>query len=111
LDGNDLRDFRNVVSKISLDALLQSHVAAGAPVTGAVKSDLHNALARYINQFDISAIGLHGRTNQVDDALNFLAHRLFAGGFGSGCRHRFISSIIDANDNSSKSRLLVGYPL
>jgi hypothetical protein len=78
LDGNDLRDFRNVVSKISLDPLLQSHVTARTAMARSMKPNLHHALPGDINQFDVSAIGLHSRPDQVDDILNPLAHGWFA---------------------------------
>jgi hypothetical protein len=66
-----------VVSKISLDPLLQSHMAARTAMARAVKANLHNALTGNIDQFDISAISLDGWTDQVDDALHLLADGRF----------------------------------
>ena len=59
-------------------------VALGQPDARAVETDLHNPAGRHVDQLDVAAIGLNGRANEVDDALDFLAQRRGVGGFTGG---------------------------
>src|SRR2546430_7503019 len=81
-DRDDRGDFGDFFAKVALDPHLQGHGAAGTAVTGAVETDLHDAVGGDVHKLDVAAVGLDGRADQVDHALHFLTDRLWLRGSG-----------------------------
>src|SRR5262245_43628990 len=81
-DGDDLGDFGHLFADVAFDAHLQGHGAAGAPVAGAVEADLHHTVGGHIDEFDVPAVRLHGRSDQVDDVLHLFLQRRRGGSSG-----------------------------
>jgi hypothetical protein len=73
-DRDDSRYLRNFFPQVAFNSHVESHVAAGATLAGAVKTDLHFAFRSDINEFDIAAISLYRRANEVDYTLNAFSH-------------------------------------
>jgi hypothetical protein len=67
---------------------MKRHVATRTTQARPVKADVYHAIRRDIDEFDIAAIGLHGRPNQVDHILHPLANGL---GIFGGRAHQAIS--------------------
>lgn len=76
INGDDLGDLGDMFTQIAFDAMMQGHGAAGAAVTGAVEADADGAVFFDIDKFDISAVGLNRRTDEIEHFLDPLADRL-----------------------------------
>lgn len=61
-------DFRDVQSQIPFDSHLERHFAGGATHASAVETDANGAGDGQFDQFEIAAVGLDGRADQVDHA-------------------------------------------
>src|SRR4051794_18766045 len=70
IDRHDLRHFRNLLANVPFNSMLQRHMAAWTAEARAVETNTDQAVGLHINQFDIAAVGLNRRANQVDDRLN-----------------------------------------
>src|SRR5688572_19340107 len=68
--------FRHAFAEVAFDALVERHAAAGTAVAGAVEADLDLPVGIDVDQLDVAAVSLHGGADQVDHALDPLAHRL-----------------------------------
>jgi hypothetical protein len=71
--GHNLSHLGDLLAKISLDPMLQGHVAAGASDACAMKADTDLSVFLHVDQLDVPAIGLNCRPDEVDDRLNFVA--------------------------------------
>lgn len=80
--GLDRPDFRDVVLEVAFDPQLEGHGAGGAADARAVEADLDNTVGGDANEFDISAVGLDGRSDAVEDQGDA------AGEFGGWARGR-----------------------
>ena len=87
---HDPGHFRHFFAEIAFDAVLKGEIAARAAVAGAVEADLNRAVGLNIHKFDVSAISLNRRADQIDHALYSLAH--WKMGFGG--IHRSSSNYI-----------------
>ena len=82
--GDDLGDFGDLFSQVALDSHLQCHRAGWTTVAGTVEADLDDAGGRDVDELDITAVGLNGGADEVDDGLYFFAD-------GGGMRRRCLS--------------------
>ena len=62
-------NLRQPFAEIPLNPMMQRHRAARAAVAGPVEAYMHHTIGHHIHQFDISAISLDGRSNQVNHFL------------------------------------------
>ncbi len=86
-DRSNLSDFGHLLAHVAFDAVLKGHSAAGTAVAGPVETDLDDARVGDIDQLDIPPIGLNGRADQIDHALDLLAQRRRLSGIYSGRGH------------------------
>lgn len=75
INGFDPCDFGDMLAKVTLDAQLERLVAGGAADAGPEQSDLDDALTGDIDEFDIPAVRLDGRTDEIDDPRDAFAQR------------------------------------
>lgn len=68
----DTLNFGDVISKVAFDAGLEGDVGRGAADTGAVEPDAGDTGIGDVHKFKVAAVGLHGRTDEGDDAADTL---------------------------------------
>jgi hypothetical protein len=71
-DRFDRADFRDVRPDIALDAGAERHLAGWAVDACAMETDRDDAVRCDVDEFDIAAVGLNGRADEVKDALDTL---------------------------------------
>ena len=67
------RDFGDFASECSFYSHSQRHFTGGAVDAGPEKSDRDGAVVVYVDQFDVAAVALHGRTQCFQDRLHAVA--------------------------------------
>jgi hypothetical protein len=67
----DAVETRHMCPQISFNARLERHIARGTPDAGAMEANLHLAIVRNTDQFDVPTVRLDGGPHQVDDLLDF----------------------------------------
>src|SRR5262245_54828032 len=72
--GVHLRDLRQLVAQVPLDAVAERGGGAGATAAGAVELDGHDALLRDVQQLEVAAVRLHHRAELLDDFLDLFSH-------------------------------------
>lgn len=85
-DGLDARDLGDMGLEVPLDSDLEGHAAGWAPDAGPVKSDANQPGGGDIDEFDVAAVGLHRRADQVDHPCDAVA-QVGPGFGGSGLGH------------------------
>lgn len=105
LEGGNLRD---AVLKGAFDARLEGDVGGRAPDAGAVEADANDTGVGDIDELDVTAVGLHGGADEVDDLANSVEE--CGRGFHVGVHHRGVSGIFQINDSgggpASKERAI-----
>src|SRR4051812_23563090 len=89
-DGDDAGDFGGALAEGALDAHLEGHRGGRAAMAGPVEADLDDAVVADLDQFDVAAVRLNRRADEVEDALHLLPHSRFTSG---GLGHNASSSL------------------
>ena len=66
----DAGDFGNFFSDVAFDAHVKGHGAAWAADAGTVEADFDDTFGGDFDEFNVSAVGLDGRSDTADDMLN-----------------------------------------
>lgn len=66
VDGEDFANLGDSILEIPFDAGLEREVAGRATHAGPVKTDADGPIVRDFDEFDITAVGPEGRSNEVD---------------------------------------------
>ena len=72
---HDPRHLGHLLPQVPLNAVLQRHRAARAPVTRPVKPNLHQPVRPHVHQLNVPAVGLYGGADEVDHGLHTVAQR------------------------------------
>ncbi len=78
VDGLDGADFGNIFLEVSLDTDLERDRARGTADAGSVEPNSDDSVIGDLDQFEVTAIGLDRRADQIDD----LGHSLAQGAVG-----------------------------
>ena len=91
VDGPDFADFGDMVAEVLLDADFEGHHGGRAANARAVEADVDDAVGGDLYEFDVAAVGLHGRSDGLDDELDAISDgEGFAGG-GVGVPLRWLA--------------------
>src|SRR5262245_5727920 len=72
--GVHLRDLRQLVAQVALDAVPERGRGAVAAAARAVEPDRDHALVRHVHQLEVAPVRLHHGPQLLDDALDFRSH-------------------------------------
>lgn len=61
-----------MLTQIALHTHLQRHLAGWTPDAGPVETDVDDAIRRDLDEFQVPPVGLDGRTDQFDHAMDTL---------------------------------------
>ncbi len=74
LNRNHPSHFRHFFAEVAFNPHLQGHCRRRTAMTRPVEADVDHAIGFDVDEFDVAAVGLDGRADEVDDVLHTLSH-------------------------------------